>query len=169
VLGRLTPLPQHDGVYLATESFPRFWEQAGWNRDHPSLLAALGLLPGEDVDSEVMGRTLQAVEAHWDLRQTWGWDFPMMAMTAARLHEPEKAIELLLYDAPNNHFGATGMTARMQDSDHRVAATYFPSNGSLLFAAALLAAGWDGESGTAPGFPRDGHWQVRSEGLQRLP
>ncbi len=51
----------------------------------------------------------------------------------------------------------------------RDAETYFPSNGSLLLAIALMAAGWDGESTPAPGFPQDGHWRVRSEGVLPLP
>ena len=185
VLQKLAPLPQRAGVYLATASYPQLWQQARspacsagrtsarcWNRDHPSMLAALGLLPGEDVDRETMRRTLRATEAHWDLRQTWGWDFPMMAMTATRLHEPDKALDLLFYDAPNNHFGAAGMTPRghLENADfRRDAQTYFPSNGSLLLAIALMAAGWDGEMTAAPGFPHDGRWRVRSEGVVRLP
>lgn len=202
VLQKLAPLPQSGGLYLATESFPQLWDQASsaacsggrtstqcWNRDHPSFLGALGLLPGKDVEAAAMRRTLDAVQQHWDLRQTWGWDFPLMAMTATRLHEPQEAVDLLLYDAPNNHFGPTGMTPRMhlqidaadpsgaaaattgahhaQPSYERDAQTYFPSNGSLLFAVALMAAGWDGESQPAPGFPRE--WHVRSEGVRRLP
>ncbi len=47
----------------------------------PSFLGALGLLPGESVDNQAMKRTLAAVQAHWDLRQTWGWDYPLIAMT----------------------------------------------------------------------------------------
>ena len=192
VLEKLASLPQRAGLYLATESFPQLWDQARsplcsggntaaqcWNRDHPSFLGALGLLPGKDVDAATMQRTLVAVQQHWDLRQTWGWDFPLMAMTATRLHEPQKAVDLLLYDAPNNHFGATGMTPRMhlqidgarsgsaQPSYQRDAQTYFPSNGSLLFAIALMTAGWDGESQPTPGFPEQ--WHVRSEGVHRLP
>jgi len=54
-----------------------------------------------------------------------------------------------------------------QPSYQRDADTYFPSNGSLLFAVALMAAGWDGESHPAPGFPQE--WHVRSEGLHPLP
>lgn len=196
VLEGLAPLPQRDALYLASASFPQLWEQASsgacsaghtspacWNRDHPSLLAALGLLPGAGVDRESMRRTLHAVQAHWDLRQTWGWDFPMMAMTAARLHEPQTALDLLLYDAPNNRFGPAGMTPRvhlevpsmhdgraMSAADyHEDAATYFPSNGGLLLAVALMAGGWDGEAAATPGFPHDGRWQVRTEGILRLP
>jgi hypothetical protein len=192
VLQKLAPLPQRDGLYLATESFPQLWEQARspecsagrtapqcWNRDHPSFLGALGLLPGEDVDREIMRKTLHEVETYWDLRQTWGWDFPLLAMTATRLHQPEKAIDLLLYDAPNNQFGRAGMTPRMHLDVDRTAAdaasfqrdaeTYFPSNGSLLLAVALMGAGWDGDKTPAPGFPKDGHWRVKVEGIQPLP
>jgi hypothetical protein len=203
VLRKLAPLPRKDGLYLATESFPQLWDQARtpecsagktappcWNRDHPSFLGALGLLPGKSVDRETMRRTLHAVENHWDLRQTWGWDFPLMAMTAARLHEPEKAVDFLLYPSKNNQYGLSGMTPRVHLDEHaadllpgaasraagpdgpgyrRVAETYFPSNGGLLLAAALMAAGWDGESSPAPGFPRNERWRVRSEGLRPLP
>ena len=41
----------------------------------------------------------------WDLRQTWGWDFPMMAMTAARLGQRDEAVDLLLRDGANFRFG----------------------------------------------------------------
>jgi hypothetical protein len=189
VLTKLAPLPQKDGVYLATESEPRIWEDARWRRDHPSFLGALGLLPGKGVDAETMRRTLRAVESKWDLRQTWGWDYPLLAMTAARLHEPEKAVDLLLYGAKNNQYGLSGMTPRVHLDEHaadlvpsqatapgpdgpgyrRAAETYFPSNGGLLLAVALMAAGWDGESEALPGFPHNERWRVRAEGLSPLP
>jgi hypothetical protein len=50
-----------------------------------------------------------------------------------------------------------------------IAETYFPSNGALLWAVGLMAGGWDGANGAHPGFPNDGRWVVRSEGLQPLP
>ena len=50
----------------------------------------------------------------------------------------------------------------------RAAETYFPSNGSLLMAVGLMAAGWDGSTGHAPGFPKEG-WTVRVEGLTPAP
>lgn len=46
---------------------------------------------------------------------------------------------------------------------------YFPSNGALLTAVAMMAAGWDGSSGEAPGFPQDGSWTVRAEGFLPMP
>lgn len=186
VLARLAPLPRGDGLYLPAGSAPQFWQQARsaacsrgrtgphcLNRDHPSLLGALGLLPGADVDRRTMRRTLAAVLSDWDLRQTWGWDFPLMAMTATRLDEPQQAVDLLFYDAPNNHWGAAGMTPRVQLTDTGAyqpdGETYFPSNGSLLLAVALMAAGWDGQPAPAPGFPHDGRWHVRTEGVLQSP
>ncbi len=73
---------------------------------------AYGLIGGR-VDPETMRRTLRATEADWDLRQTWGWDFPVIAMTAARLGEPEQAVDWLFRDLPNNHWGVSGMTPRV--------------------------------------------------------
>jgi hypothetical protein len=188
-LAKLAPLPEQDGVYLATESVPQQWTEAAWNRDHPSFLGALGLLPGKGVNPETMRRTLRAVESKWDLRQTWGWDYPLLAMTAARLHEPEKAVDFLLYPAKNNQYGRCGMTPRVHLDEHaaelipgqtaavgpdgpgyrRAAETYFPSNGGLLLAVALMAAGWDGNTTPLPGFPQNDQWRIKVEGLQPLP
>ncbi|MBB6092296.1 hypothetical protein HNQ60_001142 [Povalibacter uvarum] len=189
VLAKLSPLPQQDGLYLPTESSPQFWSEARaqrcstgrtdaqcLNRDHPSFLGALGLLPGTSVDRDVMRRTLRTVESDWDLRQTWGWDHPLMAMTATRLREPEKALQFLLTDSANFQFGQAGMTPRAHLETNagtvkyqRVAETYFPSNGGLLLAVALMAAGWDGEESPTPGFPENGKWKVKVEGVRSLP
>jgi hypothetical protein len=96
----------------------------------------------------------------------------MMAMTAARLGEPEKALDYLMMDAANNQYGVTGMTPRYHLSSagyQKNADTYFPSNGSLLAAIALMAAGWDGAVTDTPGFPDDGTWVVRYEDINQLP
>ena len=37
----------------------------------------------------------------------------MLAMTATRLDEPEKAVNFLLWDAKNFNFGGSGMTPRV--------------------------------------------------------
>ena len=196
VLAQLSKLPQKDGLYLAAESEPDLWERANRpeckrraehqcpNRDHPSFVAALGYLPGRDVDRAAMQRTLDAVLERWDLRQTWGWDWPMLAMTATRLGRADLAVDFLLTEQKNFQFGVAGMTPRVHivadDAPHaagigvdgpgyrRAAETYFPSNGSLLLAVALMVAG-EGEGQESPGFPKDGSWVVRSEGISPLP
>jgi hypothetical protein len=203
-IAQLSPLPQKDGLYLPTGSNDAFWTDAGGlcsrnatkapcqNKDHPSVLMPLGWLPGRSVDRATMKRTLDVVAKSWDLRQTWGWDYPMIAMTATRLGEPEQAIDWLFYDGKNNKYGSSGMTPRVHLNEHadafvpvvsggvviktpeapgpdgpgfrRAAETYFPSNGGLLAVVALMAAGWDGETRRAPGFPKDG-WTVRFEDI----
>ncbi|ATY34354.1 hypothetical protein [Sphingomonas psychrotolerans] len=202
VIAGLAPPPERDGLYLPVESGPDFWRTSAapecsrhatpprcLNRDHPSFLMAFGLIPGSRVDRATMRRTLAATEAHWDLRQTWGWDFPVIAMTAARLGDPEKAVEWLFRDVPNNRWGVSGMTPRVHLQEEkqligpaagtsgpgpdgpgfaRAAETYFPSNGSLLLAVGMMAAGWEGSDGVAPGFPRRG-WKVRAEDIRPLP
>lgn len=188
VLKKLSPLPAKGGLYLAAESQPNLWDETRTpacskkasekcpNRDHPSFVAAFGYLPGEDVDKAMMKRTLDAVMNDWDLRQTWGWDWPMLAMTAWRLGERDRAFDFLLTDARNFQFGASGMTPRLHIADdsaphaagsedipgyRRVAETYFPSNGSLLLAIALMA--------NNPGDPGDGRWVIRAEGFKPIP
>jgi hypothetical protein len=44
---------------------------------------------------------------------------------------------------------------------------YTPANGAWLSAAAMMAAGWDGNTDRAPGFPKN--WKVRYEGLAQAP
>ena len=46
---------------------------------------------------------------------------------------------------------------------------YFPSNGALLTAVAIMSAGWDGSEGDAPGFPKNGNWIVIHENFNRMP
>ena len=48
------------------------------------------------------------------------------------------------------------------------AAAYFPGNGGLLYAVAMMATGSDGaEDKPAPGFPDDDSWNVKYEGLMK--
>ena len=130
------------------------------------MVAALGFVPaGPLIDKDVMKRTFDNVLADWDWPSTWGWDYPMLAMTAARLGEPDKAIDALFLDSPKNVYLANGhnyQSARLP--------LYLPGNGGLLAAVAMMAAGWDGcPEGPAPGFPKDGKWNVRFEGLRPMP
>jgi hypothetical protein len=163
----IAALPVKDGKYVALESTPDTWDNKDSRHDHPSFLMALGQLPGDGVDGATMARTLDAVLKSWDWEtKIWGWDYPMIAMTAARLGEPKKAVDVLLKsDGPNNGYTADGHNRQREDLP-----IYLPGNGALLSAVAMMAAGWDGApTHDAPGFPKDGTWVVRSEGLHPLP
>jgi len=163
VLARLAAPAIVDGKYLFAESAPDTYTDARWRTDHPSVLAALGVLPGAGIDRAVMDRTLTWIWANWDWPSTWGWDYPMVAMTAARLGRPEVAIDALLLDTPKNHYRVNG------HNHQRAGLTlYLPGNGGLLYAVAMMAAGWDGAPDRpAPGFPGGGRWVVKWEGLKK--
>jgi hypothetical protein len=45
---------------------------------------------------------------------------------------------------------------------------YLPGNASLLIAVSMMSAGWDGTTTVNPGWPKDGKWNVRWEGLQKM-
>ena len=109
-----------------------------------------------------MSRTLDWVWQHWNWATSWGWDFPMTAMTAARLNRPETAVDALVMPMQKNTYLNNGHN--YQDNRLRV---YLPGNGGLLTAVAMMCAGWDGSKEPNPGFPRD--WDVRWEGLLPLP
>ena len=89
----------------------------------------------------------------------------MTAMTAARVGEPGLAVDALLSPNPRNTYLPNG-----HNYNREGLTIYLPGNGGLLMAAAMMAAGWDGAPEVnAPGFPQDGSWSVRWEGLQRMP
>ncbi|WP_353195044.1 hypothetical protein [Parapedobacter defluvii] len=159
VLNKLSPLPVEDGVYVTYEGVEDMWTRYNW--EHPALIGAFGMLPGDGVDVPTMGRTLERVHREWKLHETWGWDFPMLAMSAARLGQPEQAVNYLL-EYPAFLFDEHGLVG-----GGRAPFPYFPGNGGLLYAVAMMAAGWDGGPDTdTPGFPDDGSWVVKWEGLK---
>jgi hypothetical protein len=165
VLKDLARPPEGDGKYLFAETAPDSYTNPKWNADHPAVAAALGMLPGPGVDAETMRRTLDWVWRNWNWPDTWGWDYPMLAMTAARLGEPERAVDALLLDTPKNHYALNGQVYQRPGLT-----VYLPANGGLLYAAAMMAAGWDGSpKRNAPGFPANGQWRVRWENLRPAP
>jgi hypothetical protein len=161
VLGNLSPLPVEDGLYVLHEGVRNMWSK--WNWEHPALIGTFGMLPGDGVDRAIIERTFNQVLRCWNFQHTWGWDFPMLAMCGARVGEPGKAVDMLLHPAGGCQFDERGLAAGGPFP-------YFPANGGLLYAVAMMAAGWDGgPAGNAPGFPGDGTWTVRWEGLKRAP
>nr|WP_319475117.1 hypothetical protein [uncultured Sphaerochaeta sp.] len=162
VMEKLSPLPMNDGAYLAQENCSDTY--GAYAYDHPSLLFSLGLLDGRDVYHKVMEQSLMNVMENWQLNELWGWDFPLMAMTAARLGKPELALDLLLMDSPKNTYTANGHNAQRPKEDLPL---YLPGNGALLLALALMAGGWEGSETPYSGFPRVG-WIVQAEGLKKF-
>ena len=125
--------------------------------DHPSLLMALGVVPPTPlIDPELMRETLRDVWRNWEWPTAWGWDFPVMAMTATRVGEPALALDALLRDEDKNRYTEVGHNPQMRG----ILPLYLPGNGSLLLAAALLAQ--------SDGFAVDG-WTASAEGFRPFP
>ncbi|KAJ7621325.1 hypothetical protein FB45DRAFT_992308 [Roridomyces roridus] len=120
--------------------------------------SSTGLDDGLDLQTSKL--TTEKVWGAWNISNVWGWDFPLLAMSAARIGEQEQAIEWLLH--PLFQFDDAGMPV----GGVRVPTPYFPGSGGLLYAIAMMAEGWDGSNGTAPGFPAEG-WNVRAEGMSK--
>lgn len=165
LIDKLSPLAAQDGLYLAAETATDTYKDVRFTSDHMAVLGALGILPESRlVDKEWMKNTLHWVWDHWNWNHTWGWDYPMTAMNAARLGEPEKAVGALLMGKRTNTYLVNGHN--YQDKRLRI---YLPGNGGLLTAIAMMCAGWDGCDIANPGFPKDGNWKVKWEGLSPMP
>ncbi|MCG6188472.1 hypothetical protein K5G00_13700 [Maribellus maritimus] len=160
VIDGLPAFAQKDRLYLAAESAPDSYENEHYYSDHPMVLGAFGILPATvKMDTAIMKNTFNHIEKIWNWESTWGWDYPMAAMSATRLGEPDKAISLLLKDVQKNSYLVNGHN--YQTSRLRI---YLPGNGGLLTAVAMMCAGFEGNTKNNPGFPPD--WNVKWENLQ---
>ncbi|MCP3928127.1 MAG: hypothetical protein GY705_03395 [Bacteroidetes bacterium] len=160
VLNNLARLPVEDGVYVMYEAAPNMWTE--FNRSHIDVIGTGAFLPNDGVDTAILNSTIKKVLTDWEMESIWGWDFPWLAMAAARAGQPQKAVDALLMNSSKNTYTKCGINGGGP------AAAYFPGNGGLLYAVAMMAAGWDSAEGKfAPGFPDDGSWDVKYEGLMK--
>lgn len=161
----LSPLPLQEKKYLFAESATDSYTNPEYRTDHPSVLAALGVMPlTGQVDIATMKTTFDWIWKNWSWKETWGWDFPMTAMTAARLGLPEKAIDAFLMPVQTNTYLVNGHN--YQDARLRI---YMPGNGGILTAIAMMTAGFDGSNTPLPGIPKNGKWKVKYQGLRKMP
>ena len=160
----LAPLPIVDDSYAIYEGVPDMWLDPTTRTDHPAMIGIYGLLPAipNVVNRTIVANTASRIWESWDFANLYGWDFPLLAMNAARFGDREKAIELLL--DKNYQFDDVGMPV----GGSRVPTPYFPAAGGLLMTVGMMAGGWDGESDGAGehGFPDE--WEVKSEGFSKV-
>ena len=195
IINNLSPLPENDSIYTAGLPIAPFMDKAESNEfdpfktpeqtgskllseedfllksrsDHPAVLGACGLMQIHETtplySTDKMRETLRWVMDNWNWEKTWGWDYGMVTMAAARLGEPSTAIEALLIPQQKNRYLVSGHNFQTTDRLR----LYLPGNGALLSAVAMMCAGWDGcTEVNNPGFPKDGKWNVRWENLKRM-
>ena len=156
---KLASLPVEDSCYVTYEGIPDMWTKYAF--EHPALIGVLGMLPGDGVDERIFSNTLSRVSKSWNFNHVWGWDFPMLAMAAARNGKADLAVDYLLHSSPNFQFDEHGLATGGPFP-------YFPSNGALLTAVAMMVEGWGGSIGSFPGFPKNGSWKIKAEGFEPL-
>ena len=158
---KLAAPDQSGGLYLGVRGAVNSYTDPELMRDHPVVLGACGILPAwNKIDPEVMRKTMHVIAERWDWPSTWGWDYPMAAMSAVRLGEPELALDFLLKDVQKNRYLRNGHN--YQSPRLRI---YLPGNGGLLTTVAMMCAGWEGCTTENPGFPKNGKWNVRWENI----
>ncbi|PCH37049.1 hypothetical protein WOLCODRAFT_128018 [Wolfiporia cocos MD-104 SS10] len=160
VENNLAPLAIENGLYAVYEGIESdFWTDEAYTNSHPALVGLYGWLPPTaNLSIPIAYATAEKVWTSWNISNLWGWDFPMLAMSAARNGNQEQAVGWLL----DQYFEFDD--AGMPLGGAQVPTPYFPGSGGLLYAIAMMAAGWDGSTGAAPGFPREG-WNVTIENL----
>ena len=86
LIEKLSPLAYNeDKLYLAAETAVDTYKDIRFTSDHMAVLGAVGILPmNRLVNPEYMKNTLNWVWDNWNWNKTWGWDYPMTAMDAAR-------------------------------------------------------------------------------------
>jgi len=158
IIEKLSLPAEKDGLYLAHENCPDTFSKLPFYTDHPSMTAMYGILNSEKIDPKKMSATLDKILEVWDKKTFYGWDLPMLAMTACRLGRYSDAVDLLLMDSPKNTYLENGHNKMTGDD---ALPLYLPGNGGLLLAIAMMAAGFEGKKG--PLFP-DG-FTINTEGI----
>lgn len=152
VLRKLSSLPVQDGLYLCSEDTKDTWQNPRYMSDHPIISGIAGMIPETGlVDRKILANTLDTIKARWNWNSCWGWDFPLLAMSAAALGRYDQAIDFLLIDTPKNRYLPNGHN--FQDATRLM--IYLPGNGGLLTAVAYMC-----KTNT---FPNNGKWKVRWE------
>jgi hypothetical protein len=154
----LAPLPVENDTYVTYEGIGNMWGTPEYTEDHPGLLGIYGWLPSDSHFNEtVFNNTIAKVHETWNFPFSYGWDFPLLAITEARRGDAKRAVSWLLDE--NNAFDELGMP----EGGTRVPTPYFPSAAGLLLAVGMMSGGWDGSKGMT--WPEG--WDVEAEGFVR--
>ena len=155
VVKKISSLAVQNGIYLCSEDTKDSYRNPRYMSDHPIVSGVKGVMPATPlVNDGILANSLDTIMNVWNWPSTWGWDFPMLAMSAASIGRGEQALDFLLMDAPKNRYLLNGHNYQ----DARLA-LYLPGNGGLLTAVAKMCV--------QDQFPHNGKWKVKWENLYR--
>lgn len=103
--------------------------------DHPTETFSYSFFKSRIINKDVMKSTLDYVINNLDLSSYWGWDFPLMGMTAINLGYIELGIKICTMDALNNDYLYNGHNT----SNRNDLKIYLPGNGAFLLFYKLLS------------------------------
>lgn len=103
--------------------------------DHPTEVFSYSYFKSLKIDKDIMKSTLDFVLKNMDLTTFWGWDFPLIGMTAINLGFKEYGIKIAMMDSCNNKYLYNGHNTSPRD-DLRI---YLPGNGAYLLFYNLLS------------------------------
>ncbi|RYP79914.1 hypothetical protein DL770_006453 [Monosporascus sp. CRB-9-2] len=87
---------------------------------------------------------------------------PVLAINATRVGHPERAIyHLVNYE----HWRLDDAGYPQRSGPSPSPPPYSPGAASFLYAIGYMAVGWDGSEGHVSGFPKDGSWVDKYEGV----
>ena len=156
ILEKISVLPVQDGLYLCSEDTKDSYQNPRYLSDHPIVSGISGVIPKTKmVDPEILGNSLDTILKKWNWPTTWGWDFPMLAMSASSVGREELAIDFLMMDAPKNRYLLNG-----HNYQNPRLSIYLPGNGGLLTAVAAMCV--------SDQFPHNGKWNIRWENLNEF-
>jgi protein-glucosylgalactosylhydroxylysine glucosidase len=157
VIEHLSLLPVSNNLYLFTENATDTYTNPQYLTDHPIVFGITGFLPVSDyVDQKILENTINTIDTVWNWETCWGWDFPLAAMNATLLNNPQKAIYYLLMETPKNNYLLNG-----HNYQHSDLPLYLPGNGGLLAAAAMMCNqnDFNNKFSELPG------WKIKYEGF----
>ncbi|KAL4906990.1 hypothetical protein BDW74DRAFT_189997 [Aspergillus multicolor] len=159
----LSPPPIISDLYAVYSGLnSTWWTDYSLTDDPRSLIMLQGILPDTPaVDSAIAKRTADKVDEVWRDEDIRGWGRVVLAINSARIGERERAVRHLT--SGRWVFDDAGFAVR--GGDGGTPPPFMPGNAGYLLAVAYMAAGWEGSEGHAPGFPDNGDWVVKHEGL----
>ncbi|KAF2201710.1 hypothetical protein GQ43DRAFT_455576 [Delitschia confertaspora ATCC 74209] len=157
VYDNIAPFQIENGVHVTYEGIPDMWNTPSYTEDHQGLLGIYGWLPPDPqrLSLPTFQATLEKVYETWNFTYSYGWNFPLLAMAAARTGGADKAVDWLL--TPSFVLDEVDMPV----NGARVATPYFPASSGLLLAVGMISGGWDRLEG--PVWPKK--WDVRGKGF----
>jgi hypothetical protein len=185
----LVPFTTSNDSYINWEGKGNMWNDFTETSSVPKILGIFGMLPPDPhLNITIFKNTVANVYRTFfslekpltktspDLSNNatishahFGTSFPILAMTAARMGDVDRAVDWLVH--PDYRFDDAGMPAGSIETSNQsslntggmvsVPTPYFSGAGGLLLSVAMLADGWQGSSGRK--WPTS--WTCRSEGF----